>query len=354
MNPFAEDCPSTPTAHAEPMGSFGSDSRPVSEFALVLESYLSRGKSHVSVPDGVTQILEGAFRGHDEIVSVSLPDTVQSVGPKAFSGCSSLREVCLPDAVFEVGRSAFSGCTSLERVVLPGGLMTVERSLFHGCSALTSVEGGAEVDSITGGAFSGCASLEKLPLLSHVREIGSAAFAGCGLSEVLLPPLMKNIGSEAFKSCRSLKRVVLPETVDNLGQDIFLNCSALELTEDAELLASLFPAAFPREVADKLGVLRPQDERRVLKEYIRVHRNEAEEVRDRLDECRARIRLLSRERNNLGVFDLAREREVTLLLEEERARKAAFKERLEVLEKPTFARLSSWKYQMSKRSMTNI
>lgn len=320
-------------------------SRVLSDFSLILECYRGSECAEVRVPYGVTQILEGAFRGHDELVSIELPGTLQSIGPKAFSGCTSLREVRVPDGVFEMGQSAFSGCTALERVVLPDGLLRIEQSAFQGCSALAFVEGGLEVDELAGCAFSGCASLEDLPLLSHVRAIGSGAFVGCAFREVEFSQFMECIADGAFKSCRFLTRVVLPEEVDFMGNGVFLNCGSLDAVEGAERLAPRFPAAFPRSLTDALGILRPQDVRRETGKYIRRHAEEADRVREQLKDCRATVRSLRNKRDELGIFDRSQKQELECALEEERERCAELKARLETLEHPTVEQLAEQKRQ---------
>lgn len=318
-------------------------SRTPSTFSLILECYQGRESSVVRVPDGVTQILDGAFKGHDELVSVELPDTLQSIGSKAFSDCAALREIRVPESVFEVGRAAFSGCRCLERVVLPDGLLKVEQAAFRGCSSLVCVEGGAEVDELASGAFSGCEALEELPLLSHVRVIGSDALSGCALRELELPQAMESIADGAFKSCRFLTRIVLPEEIVAMGSGVFLNCGSLSVAEGADNLAFRFPAAFPRNFTDELGILRPQDVRRETGKYIRCHREEAQAVRALLAECRNDIRSLKERRDELGVFDRSQRQEVERALDAARERREGLKAQLEALEHPTADLVAEWK-----------
>lgn len=335
-------------AHAKAPEESEAFAAPPSEFTLVLERYHSREQTHVNVPHGVTQILEGAFKGHDELVSVSLPDTLQSIGPKAFSGCASLREVRVPDAVFEIGHAAFSGCSSLERVVLPDGLLEISESLFQGCSSLACVEGGDEVDEVASNAFAACAALEELPLITHARKLGSGAFAGCAFREVVLPERMEAIANEAFRSCRHLARVKLPEEAGALGKNVFLNCGNLVDLQGFEPLAERFPGAFPRSFTDKLGLLRPQDESRETREYVRLHKGEAAEIRAQLGECREAIRRLRSERDSLGAFDRAGKQEIDKALLRERAKRTSLKARLETLENPTYEQLLAQKREAAQ------
>lgn len=348
-NPFADGFDAPKGAHvkaSEPQGP-EAFAVPASEFTLVLERYHAHTLEQVVIPDGVTQILDGAFRGHDELVSVVLPDTLQSIGPRAFSGCSSLREIRIPEGVFEIGRSAFSGCKALVSASLPDGLLRVSESLFQGCTSLKEVRGGAEVDELAGNAFAACEQLEGLELLSHVRTIGSGALAGCALSRVELPLRMEGIAAEAFRSCRHLTYIKLPEEIGSLGNNIFLNCANLHDIGVSGALVSRFPGAFPRTFTDGKGLLRPQDERREAQKYVRLHKEQAAEVRNQLAVCRNAIRVLRNERDGLGVFERARKQELDDALDEQRALRAALKARLEALENPTHEQLVTQKQEQA-------
>ena len=74
----------------------------------------------VVIPEGVTRIEDGAFKGNKDIVSVHLPLTLTCIGEEAFSGCISLNEINLvPQAPIEsIGKAAFKGCTALEGLIL--------------------------------------------------------------------------------------------------------------------------------------------------------------------------------------------------------------------------------------------
>ena len=42
------------------------------------------------LPEGATEIVEGAFSGRADLKSVQIPDGVVRIGDYAFSGCSAL------------------------------------------------------------------------------------------------------------------------------------------------------------------------------------------------------------------------------------------------------------------------
>ena len=61
----------------------------------------------ITVPNGVTNILEGAFAGFTAITNVTLPNTVQVVGEAAFSNATALASMTIPNSVTTIGTRAF-------------------------------------------------------------------------------------------------------------------------------------------------------------------------------------------------------------------------------------------------------
>ena len=57
----------------------------------------------------IKTIMDGAFSGCMELISVDIPDGVTSIGNYAFSVCSNLKSVSIPNSVNTIGENAFSG-----------------------------------------------------------------------------------------------------------------------------------------------------------------------------------------------------------------------------------------------------
>ena len=89
----------------------------------VLKKYTG-SDSMVDIPDGVTSIGEGAFRGFKNLTSVIIPDSVERIGKEAFSGCSSIENVTIPDSVWSISSGAFSNCTSLTSITISNSVDT--------------------------------------------------------------------------------------------------------------------------------------------------------------------------------------------------------------------------------------
>ena len=63
--------------------------------------------TNITVPNGVTNILEGAFAGFTSITNVTLPNTVRIVGEAAFSNSTALATMTIPASVTTIGVNAF-------------------------------------------------------------------------------------------------------------------------------------------------------------------------------------------------------------------------------------------------------
>lgn len=85
-----------------------------------------QGKSGtISIPNGVKNILNGAFDGCSKITSVIFPESTEYVA-RAFSDCTALKTIELPptQAILEYG--TFFGCNSLEWVYLPNNIVIIQ------------------------------------------------------------------------------------------------------------------------------------------------------------------------------------------------------------------------------------
>lgn len=66
--------------------------------------------TNLVIPDGVTNICDGAFAGCSGLTSVSIPNSVTAIGIHAFAGCSGLTSVNIPNGVTAIGNDAFAYC----------------------------------------------------------------------------------------------------------------------------------------------------------------------------------------------------------------------------------------------------
>ena len=76
--------------------------------------------THMTIPDGTTEIRPCAFMGCATLESVVIPGSVTRIGENAFASCSRLASVTFSKSVAHIGTDAFSGCP-LKEVHYGGG-----------------------------------------------------------------------------------------------------------------------------------------------------------------------------------------------------------------------------------------
>lgn len=84
------------------------------------------------------------------------------------------------------------------------------------------------ITTIGANAFKNCVNLTDVTLPPSLKQIGTKAFAGCKrLTSVNLPDGVLEIGKEAFKDCKNLAIIRIPVTVNSIGVDAFLGCFSI-------------------------------------------------------------------------------------------------------------------------------
>lgn len=73
----------------------------------------------VKLPEGLTQLGEGAFYWCREIKDVRIPSTLNTIPEKCFYFNQSLKEVVIPEGVVNLGSLCFDGTSALEIITVP-------------------------------------------------------------------------------------------------------------------------------------------------------------------------------------------------------------------------------------------
>ncbi len=132
-----------------------------------------------TVPEGISEIAEGAFYGAGWLKSIILPENLVLIGDNAFTNCAALTELDIPASVSSIGSGAFMGCERLAGIVIPGGVTRLGDEVFSSCSRLKDVTLPEGLTVIGGAAFAFCESLRSLQIPLAVASIGRDAFIGC-------------------------------------------------------------------------------------------------------------------------------------------------------------------------------
>ena len=149
--------------------------------------FTSRGIRSLVIPEGVTELADGAFTNCTALESIILPSTLTTIGKRAFSGCTALVSIQIPDSVTVMGESAFVNCSSLQSIRLSESLVRLERHTFSNCIALTEIHIPDSVLRLGSYLFSGCTGLERAYLSAQISAVEDYVFLDCkALTEVYL------------------------------------------------------------------------------------------------------------------------------------------------------------------------
>ena len=148
----------------------------------------------VDIPDSVTQIQDGLFRGFVKLKSINLPKTLVSIGASAFFGCKSLINVDIPENVASIGEGAFALCDNLKTISIASGNQYY-RAIGNALYDIKNAKLVACPNPLTGSQF-------RVP--EGVRSIGRHSIWGItagdenNSSTIILPSSVDEIQSQAF------------------------------------------------------------------------------------------------------------------------------------------------------------
>ena len=182
-------------------------------------------------PDCVVELRKGNFSSCKSLTEITFPKFIKLAG-SAFKDCSNMvatNELVFAEGMTEIGGHAFNGCTSLSGTVyFPSTLEKIQEYSFQNtgfehfdlskCANLSVAGGGyggpfTDNDKITSIDLSACVKLTYLK---------NSFLANCdNLTEIILPPNLKEIQSKALAHCYKLQSIVLPATLETIADEAF-------------------------------------------------------------------------------------------------------------------------------------
>lgn len=123
--------------------------------------FIDCGLSSIVMPDDITVIGTGAFKGCANLVSVSISEKVTNIKSSAFEGCSQLESVVFPQNITELGSLSFKGCKALKTFTFPK-VTSLADEILSGCDALVSVTIPETVTAVGSLVFAGCIKLAEI------------------------------------------------------------------------------------------------------------------------------------------------------------------------------------------------
>lgn len=182
-------------------------------------------KIKITVPEGVTAIAEGVFKGLCNIDEIILPQSLKSIGCSAFERCW-IKKIDIPSNVKRIGAGAFFECRTLKQISLPKGLEEIGKSAFELCYQLPDIRIPHTVKTLGQSAFYECEHLKHAVFekdeegKSTLTEIPGLCFGNCKLlEEFILPEGIKRIDSFVLDRCENIRKIELPSTLEEIGKN---------------------------------------------------------------------------------------------------------------------------------------
>ncbi len=257
---------------------------------VLIQYPTAKADASYSVPEGVKNISQNAFKDCANLAGITIPASVTSIGRYAFDNTAWLNNkpdgvvyignavytykgamtadlnLVLPDNITCIAEYAFYKCKKLLTISIPQGVSNIGYGAFLYCDKLTAINVSvsnsnytsqdgilfdknkttliqypvgrtaaayavpAGVQSINGKAFYYCSALTKISFPDTLTTIGVNAFEGCtGLTEIVIPESTTTIESYAFYYCTGLKAVTIPKSVAKIGDEVFNKCDNVTL-----------------------------------------------------------------------------------------------------------------------------
>lgn len=256
----------TPTPTIKPSATTPAVSTPTPEVEITYDKtqfevdgttlvrYIGNGGA-VTIPDLITTIGEGAFRGCTNVTSVVFPKTIREIQDYAFDGCSGLtgaltyKDNTLPNNLNYIGDGVFRGCTGITEVALANKIYEMGDNVFEGCKGLIKATLPDQfVDTtvttyLPAGTFKGCSALTEVTVFAKAERIEDSAFEGCSaLTTFKCPDKLKALGKNVFAGCTDLAEITFSKTLHNVGKNA-LNDTAWFKTQVAEATKKVDVAA---------------------------------------------------------------------------------------------------------------
>ena len=199
------------------------------------------------IPDAVTYIGFGAFRGCSFDGKLVLPKSLTHIEPRAFENCKFSGELILPDSLDFIGYYAFSGNKFSGNLTIPNSVISIGSSAFME-SKFEKLALGNSLYSIGEYAFRGCMNISgQIIIPSTLTHLYEEAFKDTGITEVIFEPDSKieTIGKYAFMNCTNLTKFEMFGSISPFELNgTFNNCPNLTTIRLGGTLSSIDNTAF--------------------------------------------------------------------------------------------------------------
>ncbi len=225
--------------------------------------------SDVTIPTGVVNIDEDAFRNNDMVNSLTMPDTITTIDKGAFDGCKSLKKIHLSASLKELGNTFSLEDSVLTELVIPKGVSKLSPTFVNKIKTLKRVKVAAGngayrvksnmvtsqnykklicpakmskkftipkgVTSVVKSAFEGNHVIEDVVIKAKIKKIPDRCFQDSEISSIIMPSSVTSIGKNAFFGAECLNKVTLSKNLKVISEGAFNMSGLRKLTIPAKV-----------------------------------------------------------------------------------------------------------------------
>ncbi|MCM1519244.1 MAG: leucine-rich repeat domain-containing protein [Lachnoclostridium sp.] len=224
------------------IGCYQLESVSISSFVTEMGSYAFSGCSSlatINIPASVKNMGQGVFQNCSSLLQISLPNSLTTISNSLFKGCTGLTDLIIPNSITEIEDFAFSDCDNILDINLPEGLFSIGNYSFENCKGMKSINIPASTQWIGMNPFKGCSSLESLIMNDNKKyhlydevlyENNPLKLIGCPASKINaeVEPLTEIFSYSCFAGCENLEKITIPKTVREICSDAFHGCTSLK------------------------------------------------------------------------------------------------------------------------------
>lgn len=210
----------------------------------ILRKYLGQ-EQIIKIPETVSIIGEGAFKGAYNIEKLIISDSVKVIRKEAFKECF-IYEIEMGNGVESIEESAFENIHIGSDIELSKNLKYIGKNAFSLILCYDSAVGirvPASVIKIEKGAFSG-SEFKEIILENGIKNIESNALSGTCIENINIPGSVNDINEILFSDCDELKKVKLDDGITRIKDWAFDDCELLENIEFPSTLCEIGRESF--------------------------------------------------------------------------------------------------------------
>lgn len=199
------------------------------------DSAFARMKSlaKVNIPDAVTELGRGVFEGTErlEFAGILVGNSSQVLLKEngalynrdkteliKFDNASTVTEFTMPDTITSIDKGAFKGNTKLKKIILSKNLKSIGENAFHS-STIEEIKIPASVEEIGPKAFYGTRQLKKLEFEEGctIKALPAGVFDTSSIEELTLPEgLEYAVEKDIFRNMAKLKTLNIPSSLRDI------------------------------------------------------------------------------------------------------------------------------------------